>query len=38
MLHQTIPLSTEYTVAVRGPLGLAPSVPVRPASNFASGR
>ena len=29
MLHQTIPLSKEYTAAVRGPLGLAPSVPVR---------
>jgi high affinity Mn2+ porin len=29
MLHQTIPLSHEYTEAVRGPLGLAPSVSVR---------
>ena len=29
MLHQTIPLSKQYAAAVRGPLGLAPSVPVR---------
>jgi high affinity Mn2+ porin len=29
MIHQTIPLSTEYAAAMRGALGLAPSVPVR---------
>jgi high affinity Mn2+ porin len=29
MLHQTIPLSREYTDAVKGPLGLATRVPVR---------
>jgi hypothetical protein len=29
MIHQTIPLSKEYAAAVRGPLGLAPGVPVR---------
>jgi len=29
MIHQTVPLSKEYTAAVRGPLSLAPSVPAR---------
>ncbi len=29
MIHQTIPLSKEYTEAVKGPLGLATRVPVR---------
>jgi high affinity Mn2+ porin len=29
LLHQTIPLSHTYTESVRGPLGLAPQLPVR---------